>query len=49
MTISSHNSFLDISVSLGFFKMAAQVKLVNLLIGYTILGLIVAIRLFRRK
>jgi hypothetical protein len=49
MTISSHGSFLDISVSHGVFKMAAQVRLVNLLIAYVILGLVLFIRWYGKR
>jgi len=49
MKIQSCGSFLDVSVSHGIFHMAAQVKLVNLLIGYAILGLIILVRWYRRK
>jgi hypothetical protein len=49
MKIQSHGSFLDVSVYHGLFKMAAQIRLINLLIGYIIIGLIIAIRWYRRK
>jgi hypothetical protein len=48
MRIESRGSFLDVSVSHGLFNMKAQVKLVNLLIGYAILALIFAIRWYRK-
>lgn len=48
MKISNNGSFLDVSVSHGLFNMNAQVKLVNLLIGYAILGLIIAVRWYRK-
>lgn len=46
MTIQSHGSFLDISVSHGVFHMAAQVRLLNLLIGYAIVGLLIALKMY---
>lgn len=48
MRVESRGSFLDVSVSHGLFHMTAQVKLVNLLIGYAILGLIIVIRWYRK-
>lgn len=48
MRVESHGSYLEVSVSHGIFNMAAQVKLVNLLIGYAILGLIFAVRWYRK-
>jgi hypothetical protein len=49
MKIQSYGSFLDASVSHGIFHMSAQVKLVNLLIAYLILGVIILLRWYRRK
>lgn len=40
MTIQSNGSFLSLSVSHGVFHMAAQVKLIKLLIVYIIFGLL---------
>lgn len=48
MRIQNNSSFLDVSVSHGCFKMAAQVKLENLLVAYAILGLIIVIGWYRR-
>ena len=48
MELSSHGSFLEVSVSHGIFNMAASVKLVNLLVAYILLGLIFAVRHYRK-
>lgn len=44
MTIKSHNSYLDVSVSHGIFHMAAQVKLTDLLLGYLFFGILAIIK-----